>query len=68
METQFERNLKQSFSYVKRDLISANELIADLKTKIQHLSMNQASLLSVMEQLKEEVYSIKDKQSKKKKR
>lgn len=68
MTTQLENNIKQSFSFVKKDLLDINEVIADLKTKIQHLSMNQASLLSVMEQLKEEVYSIRDKNNSKKKR
>jgi len=55
METQLEKNIKQSFSFVKKDLISANEAIADLKTKIQHLSMNQASLVSLIERLKHEI-------------
>jgi predicted nucleic acid-binding Zn-ribbon protein len=68
MTTQLENNIKQSFSFVKKDLLDVNDTIADLKTKIQHLSMNQASLLSVMEQLKEEFYSIRDKNNSKKKK
>lgn len=69
MTNQLEKNIKQSFSFVKNDLVSVNESIADLKTKIQHLSMNQASLLSVMEKLRDEVYSLRDaKISKKRKK
>jgi len=59
METQVESNLRKSFSYVKRDLIAVNEAIADLKTKIQHLSMNQASLISLIEKLKTEIDILK---------
>jgi archaellum component FlaC len=59
METQIEKNLKQSFSYVKKDLIAVNEAIADIKTKIQHLSMNQASLVSLIEKIKTELNILK---------
>jgi prefoldin subunit 5 len=66
METQLEKNIKQSFSFVKKDLISANEAIADLKTKIQHLSMNQASLVSLIERLKHEIDALSSKKKKSK--
>lgn len=42
---QLERNVEVSFSYVKKDLLSLNDMISDLYEKIQHLSMNQATLL-----------------------
>jgi len=61
METQFERNLKNSFSFVKRDLIAVNEELATLKTRIQHLSMNNATILAEIEKLRQEVASLKKK-------
>jgi hypothetical protein len=68
MENQIEKNLRKSFSFVKRDLIAVNEAIADLKTKIQHISLNQASLLSVMEKLRNEIELIRIVKEEKRKR
>ncbi|MDO8516746.1 MAG: hypothetical protein Q7S33_01350 [Nanoarchaeota archaeon] len=50
-----EKNLRRSFGYVKKDLIMANESITNLHTEIQHLSLNQASLLNEIEKLREEI-------------
>lgn len=52
MTNQLEENLRLSFSYVKKDLMRANDQIADLKEQIQHLSLNQATLLGEVEKLR----------------
>jgi len=64
MATQFEKNLRQSFSFVKRDLIAVNEELATLKTRIQHLSMNNATLLAEMENMRREIASLGKKKKK----
>jgi cell division protein FtsB len=47
-----EENLRLSFGYVKKDLLMVNDQIADLKEQIQHLSLNQATLLAEVEKLR----------------
>ena len=55
METsveQFEKNVQASFGYVKKDLMNLNDTVSDIHEKIQHLSMNHATLLGEMEKLR----------------
>ena len=49
---QFKKNVQASFGYVKKDLLMLNDAISDIHDKIQHLSMNHASLLQEIENLK----------------
>jgi hypothetical protein len=55
---QFEANLKNSFSYVKKDLIKVNEQINHLHEQIQHLSLNNVSLLGEIRRLEADVLSL----------
>ncbi len=66
METigQFKKNVQASFGYVKKDLLMINDAISDIHDKIQHLSMNHASLLQEIEDLKKSC-NCKPKTSKK---
>lgn len=50
---QFEKNVGISFSYVKKDLMSVNDMVSDLHEKIQHLSLNQAMLLEKVMKLEQ---------------
>ena len=61
--TQLENNLKVSFSYVKKDLIKVNDNLSDLHEKIQHLSMNQASLLGEITKLTEQIEKMQSKET-----
>ncbi len=66
---QFKKNVQASFGYVKKDLLMVNDAISDLHDKIQHLSMNHASLLQKIEDIENKKKSskkTKKKSSKKK--
>jgi predicted nucleic acid-binding Zn-ribbon protein len=63
---QLEENTKLSFSYVKKDLMRLNDAIADLNEKIQHLSLNQATLLGEVGKIRTKKVSIKKVKVKKK--
>jgi len=52
---QFEKNVGISFGYVKKDLLSVNDMVSDLHEKIQHLSLNQAMLLEKMMKLEQKI-------------
>ena len=52
---QFEKNVGISFSYVKKDLLSVNDMVSELHEKIQHLSMNQAMLVDKVIRLEQMV-------------
>jgi len=54
---QFEKNVGISFSYVKKDLLSINDMVSDLHEKIQHLSLNQAMLLEKIMKLEQKIVS-----------
>ena len=56
---QVEKNISASFGYVKKDILMLNDAFSDLNEKIQHLSMNHASLLGEIEKLRERVYEKK---------
>ena len=65
-----EKNVSASFSYVKKDILMLNEAVSDLHEKIQHLSMNHASLLDEVDNLRKQLgikKKTKKKSSKKKK-
>ena len=51
--SQFEKNLGISFGYVKKDLLSVNDMVSDLHDKIQHLSLNQAMLVEKVVRLEQ---------------
>jgi len=48
---QLEKNVSISFGYVKKDLLMLNDSVSSLHDQIQHLSLNQATLLEKMAQL-----------------
>ncbi len=52
---QFEKNVGISFGYVKKDLLSVNDMVSDLHEKIQHLSLNHAMLLEKMMRLEQKL-------------
>ena len=52
---QVEKNVSASFGYVKKDLLMLNDVVSDIQDKIQHLSLNHASLLEEVTHLAEKV-------------
>lgn len=52
---QVEKNLGVSFGYVKKDLLSINDVVSDLHDKIQHLSLNQAMLVEKIMKLEQKL-------------
>tara|TARA_Y100000310_G_scaffold119843_1_gene118572 strand:+ start:825 stop:1067 length:243 start_codon:yes stop_codon:yes gene_type:complete len=52
---QLERDISASFGYVKKDMLMLNDAFSDIHDKIQHLSLNHASLLGEIERLKKEI-------------
>lgn len=50
---QLEKNVSASFGYVKKDMLMLNDAFSDLNDKIQHLSLNHATLLGEIEKLRE---------------
>lgn len=52
---QVERNVSASFGYVKKDILMLNDAVSDLHDKIQHLSLNHASLLEEIGRLRKEL-------------
>jgi hypothetical protein len=54
---QFEKNVGISFSYVKKDLLSVNDMVSDIHEKMQHLSLNQAMLLEKVMKLEQKLAS-----------
>ncbi len=75
---QVEKNVSASFGYVKKDMLMLNDAFSDLNDKIQHLSLNHATLLAEIEKLrgevkgkkslaKKKIVPVKKKASKKKK-
>lgn len=62
---QIEKNVSASFAYVKKDMLMLNDAFSDLNDKIQHLSLNNATLLGEIEKLREEVAEVSGKKVKK---
>lgn len=52
---QVEKNVSASFGYVKKDMLMLNDAFSDIHDKIQHLSLNHATLLSEIEKLRSEL-------------
>jgi len=55
---QIEKNVSASFSYVKKDMLMLNDAFSDLHDKVQHLSLNHATILEEVEKLRSEVAKI----------
>jgi regulator of replication initiation timing len=53
--TQIEKNVSASFAYVKKDMLMLNDAFSDLHDKVQHLSLNHATLLAEIEKLRSEL-------------
>jgi len=52
---QVEKNVSASFGYVKKDMLMLNDAFSDIHEKIQHLSLNHATLLEEVEKLRSEL-------------
>ena len=63
---QFEKNVQSSFGYVKKDLLMVNDAISDVHEKIQHLSMNHASLLNQLTKIMERLEKLESSNKKRK--
>lgn len=59
--SQVEKNVSASFGYVKKDMLMLNDAFSDLHDKMQHLSLNHASLLEELGRLRKEVSTLKEK-------
>ena len=63
---QVEKNVSASFAYVKKDMLMLNDAFSDLHDKMQHLSLNHATLLAEVERLRMAVGGKKKPAEKKK--
>lgn len=63
---QIEKNISASFGYVKKDMLMLNDAFSDIHDKIQHLSLNHATLLEEVEKLRVEIVKISETKTKKK--
>jgi len=61
-----EKNVSASFAYVKKDILMLNDAFSDLHDKIQHLSLNHATLLGEVEKLREEITKLSGKRTSRK--
>ena len=61
---QVEKNTQASFGYVKKDLLMLNDAMSDLQEKMQHLSLNHASLLGKIQKIENEVVKTEIKEKK----
>jgi len=52
---QIEKNVSASFAYVKKDMLMLNDAFSDIHDKMQHLSLNHASLLEEIGRLRKEI-------------
>ena len=61
---QIEKDVSASFAYVKKDMLMLNDAFSDLHDKMQHLSINHASLLEEIGKLRSEIseFSVKKKE------
>lgn len=62
-----EKDISASFGYVKKDMLMLNDAFSDIHDKIQHLSLNHATLLQEIEKLRSEVGKTSNKKTAKKK-
>ena len=58
---QIEKDVAASFSYVKKDMLMLNDAFSDIHDKIQHLSINNVTLLEEVEKLRKELAEMKTK-------
>jgi|SRR3989344_9178643 len=58
---QVKKNVSASFAYVKKDMLMLNDAFSDLHDKIQHLSLNHATLLEEIGRLRSEISKRGDK-------
>jgi hypothetical protein len=58
---QMKKNVSASFGYVKKDMLMLNDAFSDIHDKIQHLSINHATLLEEIEKLRGELAGLKTK-------
>ncbi len=63
---QIEKDISASFGYVKKDMLMLNDAFSDIHDKIQHLSLNHATLLEEIEKLRVEVVKTSGAKTKKK--
>jgi len=52
---QVEKDVSASFAYVKKDMLMLNDAFSDLHDKVQHLSLNHATLLGEIGRLRSEL-------------
>ena len=52
---QIEKDVSASFAYVKKDMLMLNDAFSDLHDKMQHLSIDHASLLEEIGKLRSEI-------------
>lgn len=64
---QIEKNISASFGYVKKDMLMLNDAFSDVHEKIQHLSINHATLLEEIGRLRTELINMSRKKPAKKK-
>ena len=55
---QIEKDVSASFAYVKKDMLMLNDASSDLHDKMQHLSINHASLLEEIGKLRSEISKL----------
>ncbi len=65
---QIEKNVSASFGYVKKDMLMLNDALSQIHDKIQHLSLNQATLLAEVEKLRAQVGGKKPRKASKRKK
>ena len=54
-----EKNVSASFGYVKKDILMWNDASSDIQNKIQHLSLNHATLLGEIKKISEKILGKK---------
>lgn len=62
---QLEKDVSASFAYVKKDMLMLNDAFSDLHDKMQHLSINHASLLEEIGKLRSELSKLSGKKKEK---
>jgi len=65
---QVEKNVSASFGAVKKDMLMLNDAFSDLHDKVQHLSLNHATLLGEITKLRREITKPTKKKTTKKKK
>jgi len=56
---QIEKNVSASFAYVKKDMLMLNDAFSDIHDKVQHLSLNHATLLEEIGRLRAQLSKSK---------